>query len=105
MAWRIESEHVDLAEMEHVTVFVEPNVLTRDGKPQRFLLQICLGGGVHPNRNLRANEKGEILTAEGELYDHKARQQEILSKLNAAHSNAKAVATRHGAPIYKGQPK
>ena len=35
MAWEIEREHVDLAEMEHVTVFVEKGVTKRNGEPAR----------------------------------------------------------------------
>jgi len=99
MAWEIESEHLDLAEMEHVTVFVERNVTTRSGEPQRHLLQIRLGD------HLDLTEKGEIVDADGKPYDHRAKQQEVLAELTRRHKNARQFAQRHNVRILKGREK
>lgn len=96
MAWEIESQHLDLAVGEHVTVFVERSVKTAAGEPARHLLQIRLGDEITPD------EKGVLRTREGEVYDHKARQQEILAELDRRHRHARAFADRHKIPILKG---
>lgn len=99
MAWEIEKEHVDLAEMEHVTHFVERSVQTRNGEPARHLLQIRLGD------HLQLTEKGELVDSEGNVYDHKAKQREILLALNQQHARARAFASRHNHEIFKGPQK
>lgn len=96
MAWRIEWQHVDLAEMEHVTCFVEDNVKTRDGQPTRHLLQIRLGEAL----KLRAD--GHLMDAEKKVYDVKAKQNEVLNSLNENHRRARLFAQLHGAPVSKG---
>lgn len=96
MAWEIEKQHVDLAEMEHVTHFVERTVTTRNGEPARYLLQIRLGD------QLQLNDKGELLDVEGNPYDHKAKQKEIIDNLNQLHARGRAFAQRHGHEIFKG---
>lgn len=102
MAWKIESEELDLYESEHRTVFVEESVVDRfDGKPARHVLQIVIGqpGG------LSVTAKGELLDAEGKVYDHRAKQQEILKSLNDKHSAMRAFARAHNAPLTKGPKK
>lgn len=96
MSWEIESEHVDLAEMEHVTVFVERRVETRSGQPARHLLQIRLGEG------LQVTVHGELVDAEGERFDHRAKQQEVLEHLERRHQHARAFAQRHNIRLHKG---
>lgn len=99
MAWEIDRQHVDLAEMEHVTHFVERGVTTRNGEPARYLLQIRLGD------ELQLDEKGELRDAEGNVYDHKAKQKEILEALNEQHARARAFAQRHNHEIFRGPQK
>ena len=96
MAWEIETEHVDLAEMEHVTVFVERTVKTRSKEPARHLLQIRLGN------DLTLDAEGKLVDRDGNVYDHRAKQQEILANLNELHRRARAFAARHKHEIYKG---
>jgi hypothetical protein len=97
MAWEIEHQHVDLAEMMHVTNFVERTVKNRNGEPARYLLQIGLGD------HLRLDGEGQLLDADGKVYDVRGKQQEILAELNARHQAARRFAQRHGAAI--GAPK
>ncbi|HET9785133.1 MAG TPA: hypothetical protein VFP94_09290 [Terriglobales bacterium] len=97
MAWEIEHAHVDLAEMMHVTTFVERTVKNRNGEPARHLLQIRLGD------HLKLDSDGQLLDTEGKPYDVRGKQQEILAALNAQHQAARKFAQRHGAVI--GAPK
>lgn len=96
MSWEIESEHIYLAEMQHVTVFVERGVKTRSGDPARHLLQIRLGD------HLQLDDQGNIVDGDGNVYDHRAKQLQIMQELNALHGKARAFARKHGVPIYKG---
>ena len=93
MSWEIEHQHVDLAEMMHVTTFVERGVKNRNGEPARHLLQIRLGDG------LTLTPEGTLVDAEGNHFDGVAKQQELLAGLNALHANARSFARRHGAQL------
>ena len=93
MSWEIEHTHMDLAEMMHVTTFVERGVRNRNGEPTRHLLQVRLGNG------LTLTEDGTLVEADGKALDVRAKQQEMLSALNRAHELARVFARRHGAQV------
>lgn len=97
MAWEIEHHYLDLAEMEHVTSFIERGVVNKNGQPARHLLQVRLGD------HYSLNEKGELLDNEGKPYDLRAKQSEVLQKLNELHARGRAFARQHGVPL--GRPK
>ena len=96
MAWEIEREHVDLAEMEHVTVFVEKGVTKRNGEPARHLLQIRLGD------NLRLTSEGHLEHEEGNRHDPREHQQRLLQQLNEKHQHARMYARRHDVRLLNG---
>jgi hypothetical protein len=96
MAWEIEKQHVDLSEMEHVTVFVEKGVINRDGQPARHLLQIRLGD------DLQLTEDGHLEDAEGNRHDPREHQQRMLDALNEKHTRARRFARRHNAELLNG---
>jgi hypothetical protein len=93
MSWEIEHHHVDLAEMEHVTTFIERSVTTRHGEPVRKILQIRL------NDHLAMNEAGDLVDAEGKIYDIKGRQQKMLADLNQQHARGRSLARKLNAPL------
>lgn len=97
MAWEIESHHVDLAEMMHVTTFVEKTARTQSGEPARHLLQIRLGD------HFRLDDEGQLIDADGHPVDLGKRQADKLLELNALHARARKFAQRHAAPIHQGK--
>lgn len=108
MAWQIEKEYVDLAEMKHRTVYVEPNVATADGKLARHVDDILLGAhGAGGTRG--ANSSNLVLATDGTLYepdgktpvDVKKRQQEMLTRLTGLHSAARAFAQKNGKQLLR----
>ena len=109
MAWEIESEHVDLDRMVHVTHFIEKSVKTIHGAEARHELQIHLR--TEPTLNADGNPvggeviihaDGRLRNTAGNLYLHKAEQMKTLKSLNDAHSVARNFAKVHGVPIYAG---
>jgi hypothetical protein len=105
MSWEIESEELDLAEFEHRTHFVERNVTTRSGEPARHILIIPLKDGKKTFADFTLNEKGEILDAEGKVYDHRAKQQSELKNLNDLHLRGRAFAQKNHVQLAKGPKK
>lgn len=108
MTWIIEREHVDLAEMKHRTVYIEPDVLTADGKPARHVDDILLG--PHGGGGSRgANSGNLVLHPDGALYepdgttpvDPRQRQLQMLERLNGLHAAGRAYAKRHGKPVLR----
>ena len=105
MTWQIEGEELDLAEYEHRTTFIEPSVILRSGEPARHYLHIGFGAGIIPHHNFTMSEKGELLDADGKVYDHRAKQQAVLKTLNEKHARARAWARAKGVPLAKGPRK
>lgn len=79
MAWRIKEEHLDLAEGLHRIVFENPEVLTREGKPQTHERAIFLkvDGCPYCGHTQEKTETGEI--------DVEAIKSATLKRLNAHH--------------------
>lgn len=99
MAWEIESQHLDLAEMEHVTSFVDRSVVDPKGDFARYLLQIRIGPEI------TVDDNGVLYDREGKVYDHKAKQKEILEALERRSRGARAFARKHNVPVLKGKPQ
>lgn len=93
MSWEIEHQHADLAEMMHITTFVERAVKNRNGEPVRYLLQVRLGD------HLSLAADGRLLDPDGNAFDVRGRQQEILAALNDQHARARLFARHHGAQV------
>ena len=109
MAWQIETEHIDLDRMMHVTRFIEPNVKTIHGAPARYELLIQLrteptldADGKAVGGEVILHEDGHLRETNGEHYDHKARQAQELDKLMTNHARAKKFAANHQTQIFNG---
>lgn len=107
MAWEIETEKVHLDEMVHRTVYVDRSIVTADGKPVRHVDDILLGAdGPSATRGLGSGgftlqDDGKLLDGEGAHFDPRARQRDLLDRLNGFHKAAKAYAQRHGVRIHQ----
>lgn len=105
MAWRVESEHVDLAEMRHRTIYVETELKARDGGPVRHTDDILLGpDGFSSTRGFGSGNL--VLAADGTLKDPAGneirpadRQKEMLARLEAVSSAGRAYARKHNKPV------
>jgi hypothetical protein len=109
MTWEIETEHIDLDRMMHVTRFIERSVKTIHGAPARheLLIQLrtepTLGADGKPvGGEVILHEDGRLRNTAGVHYDHKARQAQELDKLNKNHALARKFAANHQTPIFTG---
>jgi hypothetical protein len=103
MAWEIEYEHVDLAEMMHEIGLIEKSVINADGEPARFVQKIALGdteaSGLHSDgRLLRAKVAGSTPTEE---LDPRQVIKTRMEQLNQQHARGRAYAQRHGVALRK----
>ncbi len=109
MAWKIESEHVDLAEMHHRTVYVETDVKTRSGQPHRHVDDILLGPDAastargFSSGNLRLEADGTLRDAQGNEIRPGDRQKEVLQRLEAMTGAGRAYARKHSRPVLAGK--
>ena len=105
MAWEIEKEYVDLAEMVHRTVYVEKSLQAADGSPVRHVDDIVLGADAPSStRGLGSGAftlqaSGQLMDANGADFDPKLRQTEMLARLNSMHLAGRAYAQKHGIRI------
>jgi hypothetical protein len=109
MAWEIETEHIDLDRMMHVTRFIERSVKTIHGVPARHELLIQLrteptldANGKPVGGEVILHEDGRLRDTAGAHFDHKARQSEELKKLMKNHELARKFAAHHQTPIFTG---
>ena len=109
MAWEIESEHLDLDRMVHITHFVERSVKTIHGEAARHELQIHLrteptldDNGKPLGGEVIIHADGRLHDTEGNLYLHREQQSKVLKNLNDKHSMARNFAKVHNVPIYAG---
>jgi len=110
MAWQRESHHMNMAEGEHVIRLVNPNVKDADGQPQRHLLKIRMGAGafeysvghnaihVKVGGDFSVDENGQLIDSDGNVFDPRQFEKELLNKLNVHNDNMKRYAQRHGVP-------
>lgn len=111
MAWQIESEHVDLAEMAHVTVLVNPDIITRDGTPARHEDHILLGThGLSTTRGLGSSNftlaaDGTLKDADGNEVDPRKRHADLIQQLEAIASAGRAYARKHNKAVFTGKRK
>ena len=109
MAWEIDYHHVDLDRMLHVTHFTEPGVTTINNSPAEFWLQIEIHTeeslalqNIPKTGKLLIQPNGQLHDSEGQVYDVKKKQQDVLAQLNAIHTAGRVFARHHGADLYKG---
>lgn len=105
MAWEIEDEYVDLAEMHHRTIYVERSLKTRSGELVRHVDDVLLGThGFSSTRGAGSSSftlaaDGTLTDAEGKEVNIGHRQTGMLASLNGIHLAGRAFAKKHNKRI------
>lgn len=113
MGWEREYHHISLDEGEHVIGLVERGVLDRKSEPTRYLIQIKLGHqpfgltvGHHTVQiklggDLSMQADGTLRDSEGNIFDPKQIERDLIEKLNAHHEAMRTYARIHRVPELK----
>ena len=114
MAWEREHHHIDLDRSEHKISLVDKSVLTTDGKPTRYLIHLLLGAPefeykvghntvrISLGGGLKVQPDGTLKDADGNVFDPRAFEKEMVGRLNAHHTALRAYGRKHNAPELKG---
>lgn len=117
MSWEREKHYINLEEGEHVIHLTDKTAVGRDGGPARHILQIRMGEGafeyqvghnsiiVKLGGDFTVKADGTIVDSEGTVFDPKAFEQEMITRLNAHHAKLRTYAAKHGVPHYAGPKK
>lgn len=113
MAWEREHHHVNAAEGAHIVTLINRSITESDGSPARHILQIHAGAGefeykvgknlvrIKLGGDFTIQDDGTLVDIEGNVFDPKAFEKELLAKLNHHHTRLEAYARKHNAPILK----
>jgi|SRR5579859_2106874 len=113
MAWEREHHHMDVAQGEHFISLVNHAVKESDGSSARHFLQIRMGVGpfeYHVGLNVihiklggdfAVQPDGTLEDIEGNVFDPKAFEKELIARLNQHHEHLHAYARRHNVPPVK----
>lgn len=104
---------MNLAEHEHTIRLVDPTAFDAEGQPHRHLLKIRMGAGafdyqVGPNSvhiqlggDFTVDENGTLTDSEGNVFDPRKFEQELVKQLNGHTAKLRSYAKKHGAPELK----